>query len=89
MIIAGQFYTTPPNHMTRDEEIRQLAEKHALDGDQLVEASRSLVLLDQRKQNEITRWLTKVAGVFQQITQERADLIRRLKTIAAVSNMDE
>jgi len=89
MIIAGQFYTTPPNHPVRDEEIRQLAARHNLDGDQLVEASHNLVLLDKRKQREITRWLKKVAGAFEQITQERADLIGRLKNIAAMSNMGD
>lgn len=89
MIIAGQFYTTPPNQSVRDEEIRQLAARHHLDGDQLVEASHNLVLLDNRKQNEITRWLKKVAKAFAEIAQERSDLIGRLKNIAAMSNMGD
>ncbi|MCB8920251.1 MAG: PocR ligand-binding domain-containing protein [Ardenticatenaceae bacterium] len=89
MIIAGQFYTIPPNRITRDQEVRQLAETHQIDGDQLVETSHQLIYLDDRKRSEITRWLNKVARAFEQIGRERADLMRRLKNIAAMSTLGD
>jgi excisionase family DNA binding protein len=89
MIIGGQFYVIPPNLAERDQELRQLAEKYDLDGDQLVEAGHHLVFLDNRKRNEITRWLKKVAGAFEQIGAERADLIARLQRIAAMSTIGD
>lgn len=87
MIIAGQFYTTPHQQAARDPEIRELAAVHQVDADALVDASRELVFLDDRKKQEITRWLNKVAQAFEQIGKERADLMGRLKQIATMSNL--
>ncbi|MCA9955542.1 MAG: PocR ligand-binding domain-containing protein [Anaerolineales bacterium] len=87
MIIAGQFYTTPHQATARDSEIRALADQHKVDADSLVDASRELVFLDDRKKQEITRWLNKVAQAFEQIGRERADLMGRLKQIATMSNL--
>lgn len=88
MIIAGQFYTIPPNPVRRDDEVRNLAQQHGVDADQLVDASHELIYLDDRKRSEITRWLKKVAGAFEQIGRERADLMGRLKQIAAMTQLD-
>ena len=87
MLIAGQFYTQPQAQAERDSEIRTLAQKHSIDADALVEASHKLVVLDNRKTQEITRWLKKVALAFVQIGRERADLMGRLKQIADMSNL--
>ncbi|MCA9972612.1 MAG: PocR ligand-binding domain-containing protein [Anaerolineales bacterium] len=88
MLIAGQFYTIPPNRVSRDQEVRTLAEQHQIDADALVEASHQLVYLDDRKRSEITRWLKKVANAFEQIGRERAELMGRLKSIAAMSSFE-
>ena len=58
------------------------------DPDALVEASHQLVYLDDRKRSEITRWLKKVANAFEQIGRERAELMGRLKSIAAMSSFE-
>lgn len=87
MLIAGQFYTSPQAQAERDTAVRALAAKHNIDADALVEASHRLVVLDNRKTQEITRWLKKVAQAFVQIGRERADLMGRLKQIANMSNL--
>lgn len=87
MLIAGQFYTKPHQPAARDAEVRELAAQHQVDADALVEASHELVFLEDRKKQEITRWLNKVAQAFEQIGRERADLMGRLKQIATMSNL--
>jgi ligand-binding sensor protein len=87
MLIAGQFYTIPPNPEQRRAEMRALAEKHGIDADRLVEAGQEIRFLEQRKRREITRWLNKVAGAFEQISRERADLMHRLERIADMSTL--
>lgn len=87
MLVGGQFYTIPPNPEQRRSELRALANKHDVDADQLVDASQSIRFLDRRKRSEITRWLNKVAGAFEQISWERADLMHRLKRIAEMSTL--
>jgi excisionase family DNA binding protein len=87
MLIGGQFYTIPPDPGQRRAEMRALAEKHGIDADQLVEAGQDIPFLEQRKRHEITRWLKKVAGAFEQISCERADLMHRLERIADMSTL--
>ena len=60
MLIAGQFYTELPEADEEQIRIQQLAEKHGLDIQALVEAARELPVFDKHKRAELGVWLENV-----------------------------
>jgi excisionase family DNA binding protein len=88
MLIAGQFYLTPPDHDEQATRIRQLAALHGLNQQALGNAAATLLILDERKQAQIGKWLETVAHTFEQIAHERAELMGRLRRIAAISDLE-
>ena len=88
MFIGGQFYTIPPTAQEAEKNARRLAEEHDIDPVALLNASHSIPFLNSHQKREITNWLTKVADTFSQISQERFDLIQRLKRISKMSSLD-
>jgi excisionase family DNA binding protein len=87
MLIAGQFYATPPQPTEEEGRIEQLAERYGLDRAELRKTAQALPVLAPRKLNRIGTWLESVAGTFAQIGHERADLLGRLQHIAEVSTL--
>lgn len=85
MLIAGQFYADPPEPAEEEARVRYLSTRYGIDLDELAEAARDLPVLDDRKRAQIGKWLGSVAHTFEDITQERASLMARLRTIAAMS----
>jgi excisionase family DNA binding protein len=88
MLIAGQFYLTPPDPDEQATRVRQLAALHGLDQPALADAAAKLLVLDERKQAQIGKWLETVAQTFEQIAHERAELMGRLRRIAALSALE-
>jgi excisionase family DNA binding protein len=88
MLIAGQFYLTPPDPGEQATRVRELAALHGLDQSALADAAAALLVLDERKQAQIGKWLETVAHTFEQIAQERAELMGRLRRIAALSALE-
>jgi hypothetical protein len=88
MLIAGQFYLTPPDPDEQAARVRQLAALHGLDQPALADAAAELLILDERKQAQIGKWLETVAHTFEQIAHERAELMGRLRRIAAISDLE-
>jgi ligand-binding sensor protein len=88
MLVGGQFYTIPPAAQEAEKNTRRLAKKYDIDPVSLLDASHHIPFLDARKKREITNWYTKVANTFSQISQERFDLIHRLKRISKMSSFD-
>lgn len=88
MIITGQFYASPPNPAEAEERIERLAEKYGLDPKELARAAADITVLDGRKQEQMPNWLESVARTFEHIGHERAELMGRLRTIAAMSTFD-
>lgn len=88
MIIAGQYYTTAPDPEEEAARIAALAEKYDINPRDLAEAARCLPVLEERKRAQMGDWLEKVARTFEDIGRERAELISRLRTIAAMSAID-
>ncbi|MEK6221407.1 MAG: PocR ligand-binding domain-containing protein [Chloroflexota bacterium] len=86
--VAGQFYNTAPPQSEIDQRVRELSEKHDINFEDLSKASKSLRILSSVRQSELGAWLKKVANTFEIIAQERADLLGRLKNIAAMSSFD-
>jgi len=88
MLVGGQFYTVPPAPQETEKNTRRLAQKYDIDPVSLLDASHHIPFLNARKKKEITNWYTKVANTFSQISQERFDLIQRLKRIAKMSSFN-
>ncbi|MEZ4519325.1 MAG: PocR ligand-binding domain-containing protein [Chloroflexota bacterium] len=89
MIVAGQFYTIPPDPVRNEEMLRDLAEQHDLDPEALLAAAADLPVLDDRKRKEISTWLQRVARTFASLAEERASLLNRLHRIAEMSAIDD
>jgi excisionase family DNA binding protein len=60
MLIAGQFYTEPPDATEKQARLQQLAKEHDLDAQVLVEAARELPILDEYKRAQLGVWLENV-----------------------------
>jgi ligand-binding sensor protein len=87
MLIAGQFYTDPPDAQEETQRIRQLASDHGLDWQELKAAAAALPVLDQPTGGQIGHWLERVAHTFEDIGKERAELLGRLQNIAMMSTL--
>ena len=84
-LVAGQFYADAPNAREETKRVSALAETHSIDENQLRAAAQAVPRLDEHKRSEIGHWLERVAHTFEQIGGERANLLARLKQIAAMS----
>jgi CRISPR/Cas system-associated endonuclease Cas1 len=88
VLIAGQFYATPPDPAESVERIRSLARSHGVDEQELTEAAAKLSVLDERTRSRIANWLERVSHTFEHVGQERAALLSRLRRIAAMSTLE-
>jgi excisionase family DNA binding protein len=84
-LVAGQFELQEPDARQEAKRIHALAQAHGIDENELRAAAGAVPRLDERKGCEIGRWLERVARTFEQIGGERANLLARLKQIAAMS----
>jgi excisionase family DNA binding protein len=89
MVVAGPFYTESPDPAERKERITSLAEEYGLDPAQLAEAEAGVTVLDDRRRKQLPGWLESVARTFEHVGRERAELVGRLRTIAAMTNLEE
>ncbi|MHB1416560.1 MAG: PocR ligand-binding domain-containing protein [Chloroflexota bacterium] len=88
ILVAGQFYAEPPDCRTEDARIRDLAAAYGLDADEAIAAARRAPILDKRKRSQLGDWLQKIARTFEKVGGERADLVDRLRQIAAMTALD-
>lgn len=83
VFIVGQFKSsTGLNHRPHTE---QLANECGLDADDLAAAAAEIPVFDQAEQQKVADWLPKLTRTLSEIGQERAELLDRLKRIAAMS----
>ena len=87
ILVAGQFLNAPLDDSELEDRIEKLSNAHDINFDELKEASTSIRILDDDKQDQIGKWLKKVADTFEIITHERAELLGRLKNIAEMSTI--
>jgi excisionase family DNA binding protein len=85
ILIAGQFYIDFPEPEEQQERLQKLAKKFSIDPSLLTQASRQISVLDARNVPQISGWLEQVAHTFEQVSNERADLMGRLRQIAEMS----
>ncbi len=65
--------------------IEALARKYHISQDLLMQASKQISVLGDRKIPQISGWLERVASTFEQISSERVNLMGRLRQIAEMS----
>jgi excisionase family DNA binding protein len=87
ILVAGQYYISPPDPAEENRRLGNLAEKYQIDHDLLSQAAGKITVLDERTKRQIGGWLERVANTFEQFSSERADLLSRLKQISAMSEI--
>lgn len=87
MLIAGQFYTAPPDPEEEKKRIQQLAKTYSISESLLTQAAGQISVLEARKVPQLNKWLKDVARTFEQISTERAGFMYRLEQIAVMSNI--
>jgi excisionase family DNA binding protein len=88
LLVAGQFYFEEPPTIEREKQFERLGRKYQLDPRLLKLASGSICVLDQGQVTKISRWLSRVAKTFEEISLERADMLSRFHQIAEISFID-
>ncbi len=88
MLIAGQFHAESPSVDEETARIQRLAAAYGLDPEALAEAAREIGVLDEYKQARLSTWLQSVAHTFEEIGQERTELMGRLRRIAEMSTLE-
>jgi excisionase family DNA binding protein len=86
VLISGQFYTEPPDPQEEARRIHKLSNDYHIDEDLLSQAASKVPVLDSRKESQLWEWLKRVAHTFEQISDERADLMSRLRQIAVMTD---
>ncbi len=85
MSIAGQFHATAPDPEKQSRQVRVLAEAYGIDPEELEQAADEVKVLDERKRTQLGGWLVTVAQTFEQIANERSELMTRLQRIAEMT----
>jgi len=84
-LVAGQYYTHPPDAEEEAARIQRIAAEHHLDAEALADAAKELKVLDDTKRANLGHWLKSVARALEHIGRERLDLVSRLEQIADLS----
>ena len=85
ILVAGQFYVDAPEADEENQRIEALAQKYHISESLLKAASQQISTLNERKTQQISGWLERVAHTFEDISSERVNLIGRLRQIAEMS----
>ncbi len=64
MLIAGQFYTEPPEANEKQARVRQLAETYGLDAQALAETAQELPVFDAHRCAQLGVWLKSIVHHF-------------------------
>jgi ligand-binding sensor protein len=86
--VAGQFLNSLEDEEKFAANLQDLSERHNIDIEELSAAARSIRILNEDRQIQTGGWLKKIAQTFEIIAHERAELLGRLKSIAAMSTFD-
>jgi ligand-binding sensor protein len=84
-MITGQFYISQHSSEKARDEILNVAEKHQLDTEELIEAAARIPVLKTSQQQQVQMWAPKVTETVQSMLCERSDLVNRLEKIAEIS----
>jgi excisionase family DNA binding protein len=85
LLVAGQFYISKPDLEEETQRIKELSKKFHIDESLLMQSSKHISILDDRKTDQISGWIEKIVGTFESISSERANMIGRLQQITEMS----
>jgi excisionase family DNA binding protein len=88
VVIMGPFYAAPPDRREEVAGVDGLARIYHLDPGALRAALRQIPVLDARKRAQIPAWVQSLASTFAEMSRERAALVSRLRSIAAMTNLE-
>ena len=89
MVVAGQFYASPPDPSEEQQRIHMLAMSYGIKEGGLQTAAREIPVADKRKEAQIGTWMEKIARTFEHFGKERSDMMSRLRRIADISVIKE
>jgi excisionase family DNA binding protein len=87
-LIAGQFYLAPPDPAEAAARVATLARAYHIDAQALSAAEAAVPVLDAEKQRRLPGWLDRMAQTLAELGRERAALLGRLRSIAAMSSIE-
>ena len=86
---SGHYGNWAPNPIAlMTELLAGLARSYHLDPGAVRAAARQIPVLDARKRAQIPAWVQSVASTFAEMSRERAALVSRLRSIAAMTNLE-
>jgi len=88
-LIAGQYILNSSEHAISKEKIEELAQKHGIPFEKLLEAAKRIPVLKLNQQELVETWTPRVALTFQSIICERTDFVNRLQQIAELSSITD
>jgi excisionase family DNA binding protein len=88
LIIAGQFYSEPPDGEEQARRLEHVEDELGLEPGRLHLLAETIPVLEPRVRGKLGIWLERVANSFCQIGQERLDLISRLRQIAKMTAIE-
>lgn len=86
-IHAGQFLNGPPDAQAWTARIAELSVATGVGGSKLRQALALVPVLDEHRQQQVSRLLHRVATTFSEIGEERVNLLSRLQRIAKISTV--
>lgn len=84
-LVSGQFHLESSELGAFDAAVGRLAEAHQIPLEALRSAAETLPVLSEKYEAQIGAWLDKVAKTFSDVTNERAQLLGRLRQIAEIT----
>ena len=87
--IVGQVIFDDSVPDENEQRVRRLAQDYGINEIQLLDARKSIRKMPAVEKNRIHHWLSRMAETFEIIALERADLIGRLESIAALTSFSD
>ena len=84
-LIACRFYTASPQPAEESQRVTEVASACGIARHALAEAAQSVPMLDARRRALLGHWVEHTAAALAGLGQERAQLVGRLRAIAALS----
>ncbi len=85
--LAGQFYAQAPETAQQVIAIQNLARRHNLPQEVLLQAATDILVIDPERQAQVDGWPFAAARAVESILRERTGFIKRLKQIASLTQL--
>lgn len=85
ILVGSQYLDEGMDEATLNDLAENASDLYDIDLNKLKAATKTIYSLNADRQKQVGEWLERVAETFQIIAHERADLLGRLKNIAAMS----